>query len=327
MITYKQAGVDIEAGYEVVRRIKKMAKGIGLFGGLYPLGKQYLVGATDGVGTKLKLAFMLNKHHTIGIDLVAMNVDDVAAMGAKPLFFLDYIGLQKVDPNLVEKIVKGIIEGCKIAGVDLIGGETAELSDMYQKGEYDLAGFAVGVVDKDKVIDGSRIKEGDVIIGLASSGLHSNGYTLARKVIFEQAQIRPKDKLDDFDRSIGEELLTPTRIYTPLILDLIKRFRIKAISHITGGGIPENLGRVIPAKKQAVIELNSWPIPKIFRLIQRLGEIDHEDMYTTFNMGIGLILVIEAKDKDKLFKYLSKKKETAYQIGEIAKGNREVIII
>ena len=327
MITYKQAGVDIEAGYEVVRRIKKMAKGIGLFGGLYPRGKQYLVGATDGVGTKLKLAFMLNKHHTIGIDLVAMNVDDVAAMGAKPLFFLDYIGLQKVDPNLVEKIVKGIIEGCKIAGVDLIGGETAELSDMYQKGEYDLAGFAVGVVDKDKVIDGSRIKEGDVIIGLASSGLHSNGYTLARKVIFEQAQIRPKDKLDDFDRSIGEELLTPTRIYTPLILDLIKRFRIKAISHITGGGIPENLGRVIPAKKQAVIELNSWPIPKIFRLNQRLGEIDHEDMYTTFNMGIGLILVIEAKDKDKLFKYLSKKKETAYQIGEIAKGNREVIII
>ena len=327
MITYKQAGVDIEAGYEVVRRIKKMAKGIGLFGGLYPLGKQYLVGATDGVGTKLKLAFMLNKHHTIGIDLVAMNVDDVAAMGATPLFFLDYIGLQKVDPNLVEKIVKGIVEGCKIAGVELIGGETAELSDMYQKGEYDLAGFSVGVVDKDKVIDGSKVREGDVIIGLASSGLHSNGYTLARKVIFDQAQIRPKDKLDDFDRGIGEELLTPTRIYAPLILDLIKKFKIKAISHITGGGIPENLGRVIPAKRQAVIELNSWPIPKIFRLIQRLGEIDHEEMYSTFNMGIGLILVIEARDKDKLFKYLSKKKETAYHIGEIAKGNREVIII
>jgi phosphoribosylformylglycinamidine cyclo-ligase len=327
MITYKQAGVDIEAGYEVVRRIKKMAKGIGLFGGLYPLGKQYLVGATDGVGTKLKLAFMLNKHHTIGIDLVAMNVDDVAAMGAKPLFFLDYIGLQKVEPNLVEKIVKGMVEGCKIAGVELVGGETAELSDMYQKGEYDLAGFAVGIVDKDKVIDGSKVREGDVIIGLASSGLHSNGYTLARKVIFEQAQLRPKDKLDDFDRSIGEELLTPTRIYTPLILDLIKKFKIKAISHITGGGIPENLGRVIPARKQAVIELNSWPIPRLFRLIQRLGDVDHEEMYSTFNMGIGLILVIEAKEKDRLFKYLSKKKETAYQIGEIAKGNREVIII
>ncbi len=327
MITYKQAGVDIEAGYEVVRRIKKMAKGIGLFGGLYPLGKQYLVGATDGVGTKLKLAFMLNKHHTIGIDLVAMNVDDVAAMGAKPLFFLDYIGLQKVDPSLVEKIVKGIVEGCKIAGVDLVGGETAELSDMYQKGEYDLAGFAVGVVDKDKVIDGSKIKEGDQIIGLASSGLHSNGYTLARKVIFEKSQINPKDKLDDFSRTIGEELLTPTRIYTPLLLELIKKFKIKAISHITGGGIPENLGRVIPAKRQAVIELNSWPIPKIFRLIQRLGEVDHEEMYNTFNMGIGMILVADAKETDKIMKYLAKKKETAYLIGEIAKGNREVIII
>ena len=327
MITYKQAGVDIEAGYEVVRRIKKVAKGIGLFGGLYPFGKQYLVGATDGVGTKLKLAFMLNKHHTIGIDLVAMNVDDVAAMGAKPLFFLDYIALQKVDPHLVEKIIKGIVEGCRISGVDLVGGETAELSDMYQKGEYDLAGFAVGVVDKDKLINGSKIREGDKIIGLASSGLHSNGYTLARKVIFEQTQIRPKDKLDGFDRSIGEELLTPTRIYTPLLLELIKKFKIKAMAHITGGGIPENLSRVIPPKRQAVIELNSWPIPKIFRLIQRLGEVDHEEMYKTFNMGIGMILVVEAKETDKLLKYLAKKKETAYQIGEIFKGNREVIII
>ncbi|MDD5594288.1 MAG: phosphoribosylformylglycinamidine cyclo-ligase [Candidatus Margulisbacteria bacterium] len=327
MITYKQAGVDIEAGYEVVRRIKKVAKGIGLFGGLYPLGKQYLVGATDGVGTKLKLAFMLNKHHTIGIDLVAMNVDDVAAMGAKPLFFLDYIALHKVDPNLVEKIVKGIVEGCRIAGVELVGGETAELSDMYQKGEYDLAGFAVGVVDKDKVINGSKIREGDRIIGLASSGLHSNGYTLARKVIFEKAQIQPKDKLDDFDKSIGEELLTPTRIYSPLILEMVKKFKLKAISHITGGGIPENLGRVIPPKKQAVIELNSWPIPKIFRLIQRLGDVDHEEMYKTFNMGIGMILVVDSKETDKVLQYLARKKEKAYLIGEISKGNREVIII
>jgi phosphoribosylformylglycinamidine cyclo-ligase len=327
MITYKQAGVDIEAGYEVVRRIKKVAKGIGLFGGLYPLGKQYLVGATDGVGTKLKLAFMLNKHQTVGIDLVAMNVDDVVAMGAKPLFFLDYIALHKVDPHLVEKIIKGIVEGCKIAGVDLVGGETAELSDMYHKGEYDLAGFAVGVVEKNKVINGSKIREGDRIIGLASSGLHSNGYTLARKVIFDEAKFQPKQKLEDFDKSIGEELLTPTRIYTPLILDLIKRFKIKGISHITGGGIPENLGRVIPAKKQAVIELNSWPIPKIFRLIQRLGKVDHEEMYKTFNMGIGMILVVENKQTEKILQYLKRVKETAHLIGEISKGNREVIII
>ncbi|MDD4178820.1 MAG: phosphoribosylformylglycinamidine cyclo-ligase [Candidatus Margulisbacteria bacterium] len=327
MITYKQAGVDIQAGYEVVKRIKKIAKGIGLFGGLFPFGKNYLVGATDGVGTKLKLAFMLNKHNTIGIDLVAMNVDDVVAMGATPLFFLDYIAVQKVEPNIIEKIVKGIVEGCRQSSVELVGGETAELSDMYHKGEYDLAGFAVGVVEKSKVIDGSKIKEGDKIIGLASSGLHSNGYTLARKVIFEQAQIQPKDKLDGFDKGIGDELLTPTRIYASLILEMIKKFKIKGISHITGGGIPENLGRIIPPKRQAVVELNSWPIPKIFRLIERLGEVDHEEMYKTFNMGIGMILVVDAKEADKIMKYLAKKKETAYLIGEIGKGNREVIII
>ena len=327
MITYKQAGVDIEAGYEVVRRIKKIAKGIGLFGGLYPLGKNYLVGATDGVGTKLKLAFMMNKHATIGIDLVAMNVDDVVAMGAKPLFFLDYIACHKVEPNLIEKIIKGIVEGCKIAAVDLVGGETAELSDMYQKGEYDLAGFAVGVVEKDKLINGARIREGDRIIGLASSGLHSNGYTLARKVIFEEAKLIPKDKLDDFDKPIGEELMTPTRIYAPLILELIKRYKIKGIAHVTGGGIPENLGRVLPQKRQAVIELNSWPIPRIFRLIQKLGKVDHEEMYKTFNMGIGMILVVDAKDANRLLQYLAKKKEKAFLIGEISRGNREVIII
>ena len=327
MITYKQAGVDIKAGHEVVKRIKKVAKGIGLFGGLFPFGKHYLVGATDGVGTKLKLAFMLNRHQTVGIDLVAMNVDDVAAMGAKPLFFLDYIACHKVEPNLIEKLVKGMVEGCKIAGVELVGGETAELSDMYHKGEYDLAGFAVGIVEKDKVIDGRKIKEGDRIIGLASSGLHSNGYTLARKVIFDKAQIQPRDKLDGFQKPIGEELLTPTRIYTPLILELIKKFKIKGISHITGGGIPENLGRIIPQKRQAVIELNSWPIPRIFRLIQKLGEVEHNEMYKTFNMGIGMILVVDQKDANRVMQYLARKKETAFLIGEIAKGNREVIII
>jgi len=327
MITYKQAGVDIEAGYEVIKRIKKVAKGIGLFGGLFPFGKYYLVGATDGVGTKLKLAFMLHKHHTVGIDLVAMNVDDVVAMGAKPLFFLDYIACQKVDPKLIEKIVKGIAEGCKIAGVEIIGGETAELTDMYREGEYDLAGFAVGVVEKDKVIDGSKIREGDRIIGLASNGLHSNGYTLARKVLFEIAHYSPHDKLEDFKKPLGEELLTPTRIYAPLILEIIKRFKIRGIAHITGGGIPENLGRILPPKKQAVIELNSWPIPKIFRVIQKIGEIEHEEMYKTFNMGIGMILVVEPKEVDRLLKFLAAKKETAYLIGEIGRGNREVIII
>jgi phosphoribosylformylglycinamidine cyclo-ligase len=248
-------------------------------------------------------------------------------MGGKPLFFLDYVAVHKVEPNQVEKIVKGIVEGCRLAGVELIGGETAELSDMYQKGEYDLAGFAVGVVDRDKVINGSKIKEGDKIIGLASSGLHSNGYTLARKVIFGPGVIKPKEKIEGFSKPIGEELLTPTRIYTPLILELIKKFKLKGISHITGGGIPENLSRIIPPKRQAVIELNSWPIPKIFKLIQRMGEVDHEEMYKTFNMGIGMILVVDAKDEKKLLQFLARKKEVAYVIGEIGKGNREVIII
>lgn len=327
MITYKQAGVDIEAGYEVVRRIKKVAKGIGLFGGLFPLGKNYLVGATDGVGTKLKIAFMMNRHQTIGIDLVAMNVDDVAVMGAKPLFFLDYIACPKIEPNLIEKIIKGIAEGCKIADVQLIGGETAEMAEMYQKGEYDLAGFSVGVVEKGKLINGSKIREGDRIIGLASTGLHSNGYTLARKVLFDEAKLHPKDKVDDFAKSVGEELLTPTKIYSPLIMDLIKKFKINGMAHVTGGGIPENLGRVLPAKRQAVIELNSWTIPRVFKLIQKLGEVDHNEMYKTFNMGIGMILVVAAKDTNRLLQYLAKRKEPAFLIGEIAKGNREVIII
>lgn len=327
MITYKQAGVDIEAGYEAIRRIKKVAKGIGLFGGLFPFGRQYLVGAADGVGTKLKLAFALNRHTSIGIDLVAMNVDDVVAMGAKPLFFLDYIACPKVEPNLIEKIIKGIVEGCKIAGVELTGGETAELPDMYHKGEYDLAGFAVGVVEKEKVINGSKIKEGDRIIGLASSGLHSNGYTLARRAIFDEAKLQPTDRLDDFNKSIGEEMLTPTRIYTPLILEMIKKFNIKGIAHVTGGGLPENVGRIIPAKRQAVIELNSWEIPRIFKLVQKLGKIDHEEMYKTFNMGIGMVLVVEAKAADRVMQFLARKKEKAFLIGEISKGNREVIII
>ncbi|MFH1386263.1 MAG: phosphoribosylformylglycinamidine cyclo-ligase [bacterium] len=327
MITYKQAGVDIEAGYEVVRRIKSLAKGVGLFGGLFPFGKHYLVGATDGVGSKLKIAFMMNKHHTIGLDLVAMNVDDVVAMGAKPLFFLDYIACQKVEPKQIEKIIKGIVQGCEFSGTQLTGGETAELPDMYMKGEYDLAGFAVGVVEKDKVINGSRIREGDAIIGLASSGLHSNGYSLARRVIFDEGRMQIKDKLDDFKGTIGDEMLTPTKIYAPLILKLIKKFKIRGIAHITGGGIPENLGRIIPQKKQAVIELNSWTIPEIFRLIKKVGQVEHEEMYKTFNMGIGMILIVDKNEANKLLQYLVKAKEKAFLIGEIQKGNRQVIII
>jgi phosphoribosylformylglycinamidine cyclo-ligase len=327
MITYKQAGVDVDAGNEVVRRIKKFARGIGFFGGFYPLGKNFLVSAADGVGTKLKLAFKLNRHDTVGIDLVAMNVDDIVATGAKPLFFLDYIACQKVHPPLIEKIIKGIAAGCKTAGCELLGGETAELSDMYQQGEYDLAGFAVGLVEKKRVINGSKIRNGDRIIGLASSGLHSNGYTLARKVLFEHSRLDPKGYIEDLEKTLGEELLTPTRIYTPTILKLIRRYKIKGIAHITGGGIPENTARILPRKAQAVIELNSWPVPPIFRFVQKLGKVNQDEMYKTFNMGIGMVLVVEATDVNKVMNYLKKQKEKAFLIGEIGRGKREVIII
>ncbi len=327
MITYKQAGVDIEAGNEVVRRIKKLAKGIGFFGGFFPLGKNYLVSAADGVGTKLKIAFMLNRHDTVGIDLVAMNVDDLVVAGAKPLFFLDYVACQKVHPPQIEKVIKGIVAGCKMAGCDLLGGETAELPDMYHPGEYDLAGFAVGLVEKKKVITGSKIKEGDRIIGLASSGLHSNGYTLARKIFFEHAKLNPKGYVEDLGKSLGEELLTPTKIYAPTILKLIKRYRIKGIAHITGGGLLENVARILPKKVQAVIDLYSWHIPMIFRLIQKLGKVNQDEMYKTFNMGIGMVVVVEARHVNKILNFLKKQREKAYLIGEIGKGKREVIII
>lgn len=327
MITYRQAGVDVAAGGEVVRRIRKFAKKVGFFGGFYSLGKDFLVGAADGVGTKLKIAFMMNSHTTVGIDLVAMNVNDVIASGAKPIFFLDYIGCQRVRPPLIEKIIKGVAKGCKMAGCELLGGETAELSDMYLEGEYDLAGFSVGLVDKKKVINGSKIKTGDRLIGLASSGLHSNGYTLARKVFFEQHHFNPHDYNDDFGKSLGAELLTPTKIYVPTIMKMIKRYNVKGIAHITGGGLPENVARIIPRNKQAVIDLYSWPVPMIFKMIQRLGKVDQNEMYKTFNMGIGMVVVVAEKDVDKVMKFLKQQKEKAYVIGEVGKGKGEVIII
>ncbi len=328
MITYKQAGVDIDAGNEVVKRIRKYAQGIGFFGGLYPFGKkQYLVGAADGVGSKLKIAIKMNKHDTIGLDLVAMNVNDIAATGATPLFFLDYIGCHKVRPPHIEKIIKGIAAGCEKAGCRLLGGETAELPDLYQEGDYDLAGFAIGALERKKLINGSTIKTGDAIIGLASSGLHSNGYTLARKVLFDQAHMDVKTYIDEIERPLGQELLIPTKIYSAIVLKLIKKFKIKGVAHITGGGIPENLARILPRKKQAVIDLNSWPVQYIFKLIQRLGKVDHGDMYKTFNMGLGMIIVVDKRQADKVMAFLKKQKEKAFLIGEVGKGKGEVIII
>lgn len=335
-VTYQQSGVDIEAGYEVVRRVKKLAKStnikgvlgeIGLFGGCFEIdNKKYkqpvLVSGTDGVGTKVKIAFEMNRHDTIGIDLVAMNADDVVCLGARPLFFLDYIACNKIDPDIVEQILKGMAEGCRQAGCALIGGETAEMSDLYGAGEYDLAGFAVGIVEKKKIINGSRVKAGDVIIGLPSSGLHSNGYTLARKVLFDVAGLKIGSRVKGLDGTIGEVLLEPTKIYSKTILKVIDKINIKAIAHITGGGLPENLGRVLPNGTRAAIESSSWKAPKIFDVIKRYGNIADGEMFKAFNMGIGMVLVADKNDAAAAAKLAG-----GIIIGEIQKGSREVAII
>jgi len=307
-MTYKQAGVDIEAGYEVVKIVKKFAD-VGHFGGFFPIdSKRALVAGTDGVGTKLKVAFALNKHDTIGIDLVAMSVNDVLACGAAPLFFLDYYGCHKVEPKIVGEVIKGIVKGCKMSGCKLIGGETAELSDMYKKGEYDLAGFCIGIVEKAKIINGSTIKSGDVLIGLASSGVHSNGYTLARKVLGNK----------------DGRLITPTKIYVKPVLNALKKVKIKGIAHITGGGLPENVARILPNGTDAIFDTSSWKIPSIFTEIQEKGRIDRDEMFKVFNMGIGMVLAVDKKNVKLILKLL--KSEKAKVIGKITKGNQKVIL-
>lgn len=337
---YKQSGVDIKAGYEVINRVKKLAKktftkgvlgDIGYFGGLFQLDKNeyrnpVLVSGTDGVGTKLKIAFMAKSHKTIGIDLVAMSVNDVVVLGAKPLFFLDYLALNKVDPNIVEEILFGISCGCKESGCALIGGETAEMSDLYGKNEYDLAGFCVGIVEKSKIIDGSKIKVGDKLIGIASSGLHSNGYTLARKVLFDIAKLKTTSKLPGLKTNLGKEILKPTKIYVNQILELLKHFEILGMAHITGGGLIENAARFLPKGTNAEIDSSAWKKPEIFSLIQEKGNIAQDEMFKVFNMGIGMVLAVRPNIVDNVIDNLFKLGEKAYLIGEIKKGNREVII-
>lgn len=335
--TYKEAGVDIEAGYEVMRRAKAAARStripgvlgdIGAFGGCFQIDSdKVLVSGTDGVGTKLKLAFDMGKHDTVGIDLVAMNADDVVTTGAKPLFFLDYIGCHKVDPKILGEVLIGIAEGCRQAGCALIGGETAELSDMYKINEYDLAGFAVGIVDKKDLIDGSKVKEGDVILGLASSGLHSNGYTLARNIFFNIAKLTVKSKVSGLKKTLGEELLTPTRIYTKSILNLVKKVKVNGIAHITGGGLPENTARVLPKGSRAVIESSKWTPNHIFKLLAQYGSIEPQEMFKAFNMGIGMIIVVSEKDVKKAIANLKKSGEKVFQIGKIVKGRNGVEIL
>jgi len=275
------------------------------------------VSGTDGVGTKLKIAFLMDKHDTVGIDLVAMCVNDIAVSGAEPLFFLDYFATGKLAVDKAQKVVTGIAEGCRQAGCALIGGETAEMPSMYPDGEYDLAGFAVGVVDKPKIIDGKTIKPGDVILGLASSGLHSNGYSLARHVFFEKEKLTVGATLPELDRPLGEVLLTPTRIYAKQILALVTEFRIKGIAHITGGGITENLPRIFSKGVRAKIDRKAWSVPPIFQVLSRLGQVEREEMFRVCNMGIGLILVVPSQSATAVLKKAQELGDRGWKIGEI----------
>ncbi|CAD6272625.1 unnamed protein product [Miscanthus lutarioriparius] len=321
-LTYKDAGVDIDAGAELVRRIARMAPGIGGFGGLFPYNDDYLVASTDGVGTKLKLAFETGIHDTIGIDLVAMSVNDIVTLGAKPLFFLDYYATSKLDVDLAEKVIKGIRDGCEQSDCALLGGETAEMPGFYAEGEYDLSGFAVGVVKKDKVIDGKNIVKGDVLIGLPSSGVHSNGFSLARRVL-EKSGLSLSDLLprnDGITTTVGEALMAPTVIYVKQVLEIIKKGGVKGLAHITGGGFTDNIPRVFPSGLGAKIFTGSWEVPPVFNWLQQVGNIDDAEMRRTFNMGIGMVLVVSRESADRIIEdtHVS---NPACHIGEVIEGD------
>jgi len=333
MSRYKKAGVDVEAGYQSVKLIKKHVEktfnssvltGLGGFGGLYlPDLTNYkqpvLVSGTDGVGTKLKIAFELDKHDTIGIDAVAMCVNDIICSGAKPLFFLDYIACGKNYPEKIEQIVKGIAEGCMQASCAIVGGETAEMPGFYKLDEYDLAGFAVGVVDKSKIIDKDKINENDMLIGLPSSGVHSNGFSLVRKVFGDDKKSLSKH-YSSINMTIGESLLTPTKIYVKEILELIDKYEIKGIAHITGGGFIENIPRMLNSNLAPLIYKNSWPILPIFDLIQKVGKVDEKSMYSTFNMGIGMVLAVNGSDALAIAKEVN-----GFIIGEVIESDKEIV--
>ncbi len=339
-ITYSSAGVDVNEGQRAVGLMKKYVKDtftagvmedIGGFGGLFALDlkdmkEPVLVAGTDGVGTKLKLAFMMDKHDSIGQDCVAMCVNDILCQGAKPLFFLDYIATGRLEAEKAAEIVKGIAQGCKMAGCALIGGETAEMPGFYADGEYDVAGFSVGMVDKERVITGKSIEAGDVVIGVASSGVHSNGFSLVRKVFFEMQNMSTNAYVEELGETLGEALLRPTKIYVKPVLELLKSIEVKGMAHITGGGFYENIPRILPSTTAVEIELNSWKIPPIFNLIQRLADIAMEEMFGTFNMGVGLMLVVRPEEAEAAVDILKQQKETASVIGRIIKGDKQVIL-
>lgn len=334
---YENAGVSVEAGYEVVKRIKShvartdrlgVVSGIGGFGGLFDLAslnykEPVLISGTDGVGTKLVIAKLMGKHDTIGVDCVAMCVNDVVAQGAQPLFFLDYIACGKNDPAVLEQVVSGVADGCVQAGAALIGGETAEMPGMYDEDEYDLAGFTVGCVERSKIVDGSAIAEGDVLIGLPSTGVHSNGFSLVRKALFEQAGYTVETRLPELgDRTLGDVLLTPTKIYVKALMPLFEAGLVHGVAHITGGGFIENVPRMLPEGLAARIELGSWPVPPIFDVIERTGDVDHMEMFNIFNMGIGMVVAVPADREDEVMNLLANAGEQGYRIGSVvARGS------
>jgi len=330
-ITYAEAGVDIEAGNRLVELLKPIVNktfksgvitDIGGFAGLFSLNTQHikkpvLVASTDGVGTKLKIAFMMDKHDTVGIDLVAMCVNDIMVQGASPLFFLDYLSMAKLELTKAQEIVKGIAAGCREADCSLIGGETAEMPDFYAPGEYDLAGFVVGMADNEELLDGSEIAVGHQLIGIGSSGLHSNGYSLVRKIFFEGLKMAVTDYVEDFGRTLGEELLEPTRIYARTIRNLRRDFKIYGISHITGGGLIDNPPRILPKACKAVIRRSSWNPPPVFSMLQKAGQISDEEMFRTFNQGLGLVVVVSEEETDEVLLRLKAMGETAYHVGSV----------
>ena len=340
---YENAGVSVEAGYEVVKRIKShvartdrlgVVSGIGGFGGLFDLAslnykEPVLISGTDGVGTKLVIAKLMGKHDTIGVDCVAMCVNDVVAQGAQPLFFLDYIACGKNDPAVLEQVVSGVADGCVQAGAALIGGETAEMPGMYDEDEYDLAGFTVGCVERSKIVDGSAIAEGDVLIGLPSTGVHSNGFSLVRKALFEQAGYTVEPRLPELgDRTLGDVLLTPTKIYVKALMPLFEADLVHGVAHITGGGFIENVPRMLPEGLAARIELGSWPVPPIFDVIERAGSVDHMEMFNIFNMGIGMVVAVPADREDEVMNLLANAGEQGYRIGSVvARGSDGVELV
>ena len=350
-ISYEESGVSIDAGDEMVRQIQtcvastfgpRVIESENAFAGMFRLDyderlfkRNYknpvLVACTDGVGSKVQLAGKIKKYDTVGIDLVAMNVNDMLVQGAEPLFFLDYLAVNKLEPKVITEMIKGIAAGCRLADCALIGGETAEMPDTYRKGDFDMAGFAVGIVERKKIITGKTIRKGDVILGLASSGLHSNGYTLARSICFKKADLKMTDMPDELEGTpLGEVLLEPTRIYVRSIVKLLSKYKVKRIvhgmAHITGGGLPGNIPRVLPKDCNAAIKKSSWPIPKIFTFLQEKGPVEETEMFRVFNMGIGFVLIVAEDFANSIAKKLSRFGEKVYKIGRITTGTGKVVL-